>query len=255
MRVVLTIGGSDSGGAAGVQADIKTFAAHGVHGVSAITAITAQNSVEIFTSVPLSPWIVSAQIAAVAGDFDVDTVKIGMLATGRILDVVVQELKDRRFRNVVVDPVMRSTTGTPLLDDEGIDRLRTSLLPLASVLTPNVTEAERLCGMEIKSVADAHRAADRLLELGVTAAVVKGGHLPGAPIDVVHLAGTVMELDGVRMDSTRVHGTGCVFAAALAARLALGDDVPEAALAAKRYVQQAIERAPRIGHGRGPLGY
>jgi hydroxymethylpyrimidine/phosphomethylpyrimidine kinase len=255
MRVVLTIGGSDSGGAAGVQADIKTFAAHGVHGVSAITAITAQNSVEIVTSVPLSPQIVAAQIAAVAGDFEVDTVKIGMLATVQILDAVVREIEDRRFRNVVVDPVMKSTTGTSLLDREGIDHLRSRLLPLASVVTPNVSEAERLCGMEITSVADAHRAADRLLELGVGAAVVKGGHLPGVPIDVVHAAGAVIELDGERVDSTHVHGTGCVFAAALAARLALGDDVPAAALAAKRYVQQAIERAPRLGHGRGPLGY
>jgi hydroxymethylpyrimidine/phosphomethylpyrimidine kinase len=255
MRVVLTIGGSDSGGAAGVQADIKTLAAHGVHGVSAITAITAQNTLEIIISVPLSPQIVAAQIAAVAGDFDVDTVKIGMLATGRILDAVARELEDRRFHNVVVDPVMRSTTGASLLDPEGIARLRSRLLPLASVVTPNVSEAERLCDMRITSVADAHRAADRLLELGVRAVIVKGGHLPGTPIDVVHAAGAVIELDGARVDSTRVHGTGCAFAAALAARLALGDDVPVAALAAKRYVQRAIERAPRIGHGRGPLGY
>jgi hydroxymethylpyrimidine/phosphomethylpyrimidine kinase len=255
VATVLTIAASDSGGAAGIQADLKTFAAYGVAGLTAITAITAQNRREITRIAPLAPDIVAAQIEAVASDYQIHAVKIGMLATGPIATAIATAIIRHRLKNVVIDPVMRSTSGVALLDDDGVEVLRSRLLPLAAVVTPNIAEAERLAGVHVKSLVDARTAAERIAGLGAKAVIVTGGHLDSAPIDLVYEAGACTELTGERLDTSRVHGTGCTFAAAVAARLALGDPVVDAARHAKDFVAQAIRRAPQMGQGRGPLGH
>jgi hydroxymethylpyrimidine/phosphomethylpyrimidine kinase len=252
---VLTIAGSDSGGAAGIQADLKTFAAHGVYGLSAITAITAQNSLEIAQIVPVAPETVTAQIDAVASDYRIDAVKLGMLVTGAIAGAVEAAILRHRLRNVVIDPVIQSTGGVRLLDESGIDVLRSRLLSLATVVTPNAAEAERLTGLRVRTLAEAREAAQGIAELGPKAVIVTGGHLDGTPVDVVYDDGEFTELAGERLDTSHVHGTGCTFAAAVAARLACGDTIVAAARQAKAFVAQAIRRAPRFGRGRGPLGH
>jgi len=251
----LTIAGSDSGGGAGIQADLKTFAAHGVYGLSAITAITAQNTQGVAASLAIAAEMVVAQIDAVVDDIGADAVKIGMLATGANVTAVAEAIDRLSLRLVVLDPVIASTSGAPLLDDDGVDRLRAQLLRRASVVTPNLAEASRLAGREVRTLADAREAARRLADLGAPAVIIKGGHLDGPPIDLLYAEGTFSELPGERRLTTASHGTGCTFSAALAARLALGDDLVHATQQAKAYVARALERAPGLGHGRGPLGH
>jgi hydroxymethylpyrimidine/phosphomethylpyrimidine kinase len=255
MRIVLTIAGSDSSGGAGIQADLKTLAAHGVYGLSAITAVTAQNTQGVIASAPVPPGLVAAQIEAVAADFSVDATKIGMLATSAIAEEVAEAVARLGLKNVVLDPVLAATTGERLLDEAGLAVLRARLLPLASVVTPNIREAEALTGQSIRSIADSRRAAEQLRILGARAVIITGGHLAGPPTDLVYEAGTFTELAGERLDVRHTHGTGCTFSSALAARLALGDTLVTAARAAKAYVVLAIRRAPGLGHGSGPLGH
>jgi hydroxymethylpyrimidine/phosphomethylpyrimidine kinase len=255
MRCALTIAGSDSSGGAGIQADIKTFAAFGVYGASAVTAITAQNTRHILSSVPLAPDLVAAQIDAIATDFDLDATKIGMLATASIVDVVASAIKRRTLRRVVLDPVFVSSSGHLLLDAPGVERLRTRLLPLAAVITPNADEAAALSGVPVRTVADARIAAHRLIAIGARAVVITGGHLEGGCVDIIFEAGVLTELRGERIAADQTHGTGCTFSSALAARLALGDELVAAARAAKQYVADAIRRAPGLGRGSGPLGH
>jgi hydroxymethylpyrimidine/phosphomethylpyrimidine kinase len=255
MRTVLTIAGSDSGGGAGIQADLKTFAAHGVFGLSAITAVTAQNTLRVSASVPMPPGMVTAQVEAVAADFSVDATKIGMLATAAIAEEVAAVVARLALKNVVVDPVLAATSGAALLDAGGLAVLRVRLLPLAVVITPNTLEAEALTGLTIRTFADMHRAAEQLTILGARAVVITGGHLAGPPTDLVYDAGVFTTLAGERLETRQTHGTGCTFSAAIAARLALGDALVPAARAAKTYVVEAIRRAPGLGHGRGPLGH
>jgi hydroxymethylpyrimidine/phosphomethylpyrimidine kinase len=255
MRCALTIAGSDSSGGAGIQADIKTFAAFGVYGASAVTAITAQNTRHILSSVPLAPDLVAAQIDAIATDFDLDATKIGMLATASIVDVVASAIERRTLRRVVLDPVFVSSSGHLLLDAPGVERLRTRLLPLAAVITPNADEAAALSGVPVRTVADARIAAHRLIAIGARAVVITGGHLEGGCVDIIFEAGVLTELRGERIAADHTHGTGCTFSSALAARLALGDELVAAARAAKQYVADAIRRAPGLGRGSGPLGH
>lgn len=262
MRPVLTIAGSDPSGGAGVQGDLKTFAAHGVYGMAVLTALTVQNTRGVTRVEPIAPDLVREQIAAVVSDIEPRAIKIGMLATSAIVRVVARVLaeycRDRAASNppaIVVDPVLAATAGGALLEAEGVTVIRDALLPLATVITPNTIEAERLTGIRVSSAAEAHRAAARLVSLGAAAAIVTGGHLDGPPIDVLFDGARAIELDGVRIESHDTHGTGCAFSAALAARLALGDSLEEAARRAKAYVADAIRRAPGLGHGRGPLGH
>lgn len=254
MVTVLTIAGSDSGGCAGIQADLRTFAAHHVFGTTAITAVTAQNTLGIRQILALPPAIVVEQIEAVLADFPIEAVKIGMLANDAIVRAVADALRRHRPKHVVLDPVIRSSSGAELLDRAGVDTMRTQLLPLADVVTPNLAEAEVLSGVPVKSVADARVAAAHLIVRGARAVVITGGHLDGDPSDLVHNGREIVVLEGTRLDSSHTHGTGCTFASALAARLALGDVVIDAARAAKAYVARAIAQAPHLGHGRGPLG-
>jgi hydroxymethylpyrimidine/phosphomethylpyrimidine kinase len=255
MRIALTIAGSDSSGGAGIQADLKTFAAHGVFGTSAITAVTAQNTEGISASVTLAAELVAAQIDAVVSDLGANATKIGMLGNADIVVAVADAITRHGLTNIVLDPVMVATGGARLLEESATVMLRSRLLPLATVITPNLSEAEVLTGFPVQTLADLRRAACRLVEIGARAVIVKGGHLDGPPIDVLYDGRTFTDLAADRIVIRHTHGTGCTFSAAIAARLALGDDLREAAQAAKAYVTRAIRDAPGLGHGRGPLGH
>jgi len=250
----LTIAGSDSGGGAGIQADIKTMSALGVFAASVVTAITAQNTVEVREAMALPAALVRAQLDAVLDDLDIAAAKTGMLATAGIVEAVADTLAARRFEMLVVDPVMVSKSGHPLLHADAVQTLRARLLPLARVATPNLHEAALLVGDEIRSLDDMREAARAIAAMGPRAVVVKGGHSAFAlAVDVLWEGNEARELrpEGP-VAPVSVHGTGCTFSAAIAARLARGDGVGEAVAAAKRYVTEAIRRAPRIGRGHPP---
>jgi hydroxymethylpyrimidine/phosphomethylpyrimidine kinase len=253
MRTALTIAGSDSGGGAGIQADLKTFAAHGVFGTSAVTAVTAQNTRGVTMVEPLSPAIVGAQIKAVALDLEPAATKIGMLAGATIAATVADAILEFDLANVVLDPVMISKSRATLLDDDAIEIIRGRLLGLAVVVTPNIPEAQALTGRVVTSVQDMRSAAKLLIEMGARNVVVKGGHLDGPAIDLLFNGRDFIELRADRIDSRHTHGTGCTFSSAIAARLALGDDLEPAVRAAKAYVTRAIAQAPCLGAGHGPL--
>jgi hydroxymethylpyrimidine/phosphomethylpyrimidine kinase len=255
MRTCLTIAGSDPSGGAGIQTDLKTFAAHGVYGLSAIAAITAQNTLGVISTFPIAPDLLIAQIDAVVTDLGADATKIGMLATAANVAAVADAVERLGLPNVVLDPVMRSSSGTVLLEPAGVETLRSRLLPRATVITPNLAEAGALADLEVRTLDDAREAARRLADLGARAVVITGGHLGGPPIDLVWVEGRITEISGPRVNTRQTHGTGCTFAAALAASLALGGDLLTAARSAKAYVTRALERAPGLGRGRGPLGH
>lgn len=256
MKTALTIAGSDSGAGAGIQADLKTFAAHGVYGTSAITAITAQNTVGVTAAFPLPTEIIEAQIEAVVGDIGVDAAKTGMLATSAIVEAVAAAVAALDIPCLVVDPVMVAKSGDRLLHDEAIASIKTELIPKAMVVTPNRMEAEVLSGMTIASLEDARTAAARILELGSTAVIVKGGHLPTDDvIDLLYDGREFVAFRGPRVRSENTHGTGCTFAAALTAHLALGHPIREATERAKAYVTGAIRHGIPLGRGHGPLDH
>lgn len=253
LPVALTIAGSDSGGGAGIQADLKTFAALGVYGTSAITAITAQNTIDVIDIFELPIGIITAQIEAIVSDFDVLGVKTGMLASSKIIDAVAFAIRKHRITKLVVDPVMVAKGGAKLLRDDAIDALRLRLLPLAAVITPNLPEAEVILGRRVQTLAERRGAARDLVALGVGAAVVKGGHA-GDDVTDVYWDGTEMvELTGTRVATTNTHGSGCVFSAAIAAGLAKGLGPLAAVRAAKEFISGAIEESLEIGHGHGPV--
>ncbi|MEM3692098.1 MAG: bifunctional hydroxymethylpyrimidine kinase/phosphomethylpyrimidine kinase [Candidatus Korarchaeum sp.] len=250
--VALTIAGSDSGGGAGIQADLKTFAALGVHGTVAITSITAQNTREVTAVQDVSVDVIRAQIEAVVSDIGVDAAKTGMLHTSEIIRAVAEEIRRHRFP-LVVDPVMIAKSGAPLLKEEAVKSLIEELLPLAEVVTPNAREAEVLSGISVRSLDDARRAAKLIAEHGPRAVIVKGGHLEGGEsIDVLY-DGDFTELRAERVGSRNTHGTGCSFSAAIAAELAKGRSIREAFRTAKLLVTEAIRYGLPVGKGHGPL--
>jgi hydroxymethylpyrimidine/phosphomethylpyrimidine kinase len=253
MVVALTIAGSDSGGGAGIQADLKTFAAHGVFGTSAITAITAQNTRGVSAVLALDPALVVAQIDAVATDLRPRATKIGMLANADIINVVADAITKHHLTNVVLDPVMVAKGGDHLLESAAVTALREVLLPLADVLTPNIPEAEVLTGLTIRSIDDMKQAAVRLIALGARSVIVKGGHLDGPATDIWHDGSLWVEISTPRIDTVHTHGTGCTFSSAIAAGLANGLDIGSAIRQAKDYVTGAIAHAPGLGSGHGPL--
>lgn len=255
MRTALTIAGSDSGGGAGIQADLKTFAVHGVFGTSAITAITAQNTLGVTGVLPIPPDMVVAQIDAVLADIGADAVKIGMLANAGIAAAVAAALARYSIACLVLDPVMVAKGGASLLDEDAVAVLRQALLPAATIVTANIPEAEALTGLRIEGIDDAAVAATRLVEMGARAALVKGGHLEGPATDVLFDGHTITRLEGRRIQTSHTHGTGCTLAAAIAAGLALGETLPDAVSRAKTYVANAIAQAPGLGGGHGPLGW
>ena len=264
VRTALTIAGSDSSGGAGIQADLKTFAAFGVYGTSAITAVTAQNTSGVAAITALSAEVVTAQVEAIAGDIRVDATKIGMLATAAIAEAVAAAIEELDLPSVVLDPVLVSSSGARLLDEDGIQTLLLELLPLARVVTPNIPEAEALSGCRIRSAADLRQAAERLRDMGAAAVIITGGH----PIDGAHSdAGDVVDLlfDGVAFVELRTprvdlgggsaRGTGCTFASALAAGIAAGQTLEAAGQAAQHYVAGAIAHGFAIGRGSRVLNH
>jgi len=256
MKRALTIAGSDSGGGAGIQADLKTFAAHGVYGTSAITALTAQNTKGVLGVHAVPAEFVTQQIEAIAGDIGCDAVKTGMLATSTIVEAVAAAVEALDLPNLVVDPVMFAKSGDRLLDNDAMHAIRAALLRWARVVTPNVPEAEELAGIAIRTLDDMRAAAERILQLGPQAVIVKGGHLPGEQsIDVLLYAGGEVRLAAPRLDVRHTHGTGCTFAAAIAARLALGHSLEESARGAKEYVTGAMRHGLDVGGGHQPLGH
>jgi len=265
MRTALTIAGSDSSGGAGIQADLKTFAAFGLYGASAITAVTAQSTVGIEAAFALPADLVTAQIEAVAGDLTIHATKVGMLANAAIVEAVAAAIAELDLPLVVLDPILVSSSGARLLDEDGVRALCLELLPRARVVTPNLPEAEALSGRRIQSPDDAREAARRIHDMGAAAVLITGGHAHekgsglGAPgsdvIDVLFDGHAFFELRVPRVESRHTHGTGCTFAAAVAAGLALGRELSDAAARAQQYVAGAIAHAPGIGRGRGPLDH
>jgi hydroxymethylpyrimidine kinase/phosphomethylpyrimidine kinase len=250
----LTIAGSDSGGGAGIQADLKVFFALGCHGMSALTALTAQNTVGVNDVHPVPPDFVAAQIDAVATDIGVDAAKTGMLATTEIVETVADSVRSYRLDDLVVDPVFVAKSRDRLLADDAVDALKEGILPLAAVLTPNLFEASGILGEEVTTLDEMRDAARALHTLGPRSVLVKGGHLSGDDaIDVFFDGADIVEVEGRRFETEDTHGTGCVLSAAIAARLAHGDTVLDAVRFAKTFVGGAIEHGLRIGKGYGPV--
>jgi hydroxymethylpyrimidine/phosphomethylpyrimidine kinase len=251
---VLTVAGSDSGGGAGIQADLKTMLACGVHGMSVITAVTAQDSTGVHGYWDLAPAAVDAQLAAVLDDIGVDAVKTGMLAAPELVGVTARRLRDVDAP-LVVDPVCVSKHGDSLLVPDAVDAIIDDLLPLATVVTPNLPEAERLTGIEVTDDTSRLKAAEALLGMGATWALVKGGHLDGDAVDLLTDGETVIELRAARIHHRHTHGTGCTLASAIASELAKGADVPTAVRTAKAFVSRAIAAGFPLGRGIGPVDH
>ena len=251
MNVALTIAGSDSGGGAGIQADLRTFAAHGVHGTSALTAVTAQNSVGVSAWIALEPAMVVKQIEAVATDMPVAAAKTGMLANAEIISAVAEAAARLRLAPLVVDPVMVAKSGDRLLDAAAERAYVERLFPLATVVTPNLHEAAALLGRPVRDVAAMRDAARDLASRGARAVLVKGGALEGDAVDVLFDGSRVVELASPRVHTENTHGTGCTLSAAISAGLALGRPLEAAIRAAKAYLTEGLRRSYAVGRGRG----
>jgi hydroxymethylpyrimidine/phosphomethylpyrimidine kinase len=256
MKRALTIAGSDSGGGAGIQADLKTFGALGVYGASAITAVTAQNTVTVSRIQEIDPEVVAAQIEAVIEDIGFDAVKTGMLASTPIVEAVASALKRHRVVNLVIDPVMVSKTKACLLKADAIAALKSLLLPLAEIVTPNIPEAEVLSGHKVGDAETMRDAARRICDLGPRRVVIKGGHAEGPNVVDLYFDGeNFEELKAERVQTRAAHGTGCTFSAAIAAYLAHGLPPLEAVARAKEFLTAALQAAPGIGKGIGPVNH
>lgn len=256
MKQVLTIAGSDSGGGAGIQADIKTIQANGGFAMSVITSITAQNTREVTHAFDLPTNVIAAQLDAVFSDFDVAALKTGMLSSSAIVQTVARKLCEFAPDNLVIDPVMLSKSNYALLKPTAVDSLKAELMPLATLITPNINEAEVLAGCEINTIENAKTAAAAIRDYGVQAVLIKGGHLPGPQAtDVLYCDGTFTLFEAERIETKNTHGTGCTYSAAIATQLALGEDLVSAVRAAKDYVTNAIRHSLNIGHGHGPTNH
>ena len=256
MKQILTIAGSDSGGGAGIQADLKSIHANGGFGMSVITSITAQNTREVTRAFDLPTDLIDAQIDAIFSDFDVAALKTGMLSSSEIVGTVAEKLREYSPRNIVIDPVMISKSQYPLLKPDAIERLKADLLPLATVITPNVYEAELLAECEIQTIDDAKMAAKVIQEYGCQGVLVKGGHLSGEQsIDVLYADGAFTLFEAERIETKNTHGTGCTYSAAIATHLGLGKDLVDAIQSAKDYITNAIRYSLDIGGGHGPTNH
>lgn len=256
MNIVLTIAGSDSGGGAGIQADLKTFQELNVFGTSVITALTAQNTMGVQGIYPTTPQFVEQQMNAVFEDFDVKALKTGMLFSADMIEIVAKNLQQKDIQ-LVIDPVMIAKGGASLLKEDAIEALKTKLLPLATVLTPNIPEAEEISGIKIQSDEDLEKAASIILDMGVKCVIMKGGHLEEEmAIDRVYTKdGLAFSIESKRIDTKHTHGTGCTFSAAITAFLGKGLSLKEAIVEAKKFVQLAIEHSLLIGNGHGPTNH
>jgi hydroxymethylpyrimidine/phosphomethylpyrimidine kinase len=255
--IALSIAGTDSGGGAGIQADLKTFAALRVFGMNVITAITAQNSLMVSDIENLSPRIITAQMDAVFSDFTVNAAKTGMLSREETIRCVCDGVRRHNVTKLVVDPVMIAQSGASLIDANAVEALREELLPLALLVTPNVPEAERLSGQTIANIDEMASAARIIAGFGPKAVLVKGGHMITGDVvtDILFANGTITRFDSPRVPTDNTHGTGCTLSAAIAAELAAGGDLPEAVRRGRQYLMLALRRSFRPGHGAGPLGH
>ena len=256
MKQILTIAGSDSGGGAGIQADLKSIHANGGYGLSVITSVTAQNTREVTQAFDLPTDIIDAQIDAIFSDFDVAAVKTGMLSSAEIVGAVTKKLRQYSPNNIVIDPVTLSKNKYPLLKPDAVERLKIELLPLATVVMPNIPEAELLTKCKIQTPDDAKMAAKVIQGYGCQSVLVKGGHLSGKKsTDVLYADGTFTLFEAERIETTNTHGTGCTYSAAIATHLGLGKDLVAAIQAAKDYITNAIRYSLDIGGGHGPTNH
>ena len=255
MKTVLTIAGSDSSGGAGIQADIKTMTMNGVYAMSAITALTAQNTTGVYGISEVAPEFLQAQIDAVFGDITPDAVKTGMIGSGKLIEVVARSMKAYGAKNLVVDPVMVSTSGSTLMRSEALSALTAELLPLASLVTPNIPEAEVLSGIPIKNIQDMHTAAKIIADKCGCAVLLKGGHSVSDADDLLYADGGYRLFRGRRIDNPNTPGTGCTLSSAIASNLAKGFDLVESVERAKEYISGALAADLKLGRGRGPLNH
>lgn len=255
MKKVVTIAGSDSSGGAGIQADIKTMMAHGVYAMSAITALTAQNTTGVYDVLEATPEFVGEQIDCIFNDIWPDAVKIGMVSNIGIIEKIAEKLKEHQAENIVVDPVMVSTSGCALMSPDAQETLVTKLLPLADIITPNIPEAECLCGFEIKSTDDMVRAAEVIGKNLKGCVLIKGGHLTETADDLLYDNGELLWYRGERVDNPNTHGTGCTLSSAIASNLALGYDMKTSVKNAKDYITGALKDGLDLGKGSGPLNH
>ncbi|WP_319756235.1 bifunctional hydroxymethylpyrimidine kinase/phosphomethylpyrimidine kinase [uncultured Sphaerochaeta sp.] len=252
MKHVLTIAGSDCSGGAGIQADLKTFAAHGVYGMSVIVSVVAENTQRVIGAQNVSSTLIAGQLQAVFEDIRVDAVKIGMLPSQLVMKTVAKELKERKPRNIVLDPVMIAKNGFALMDSSLAQILADLVLPYADVVTPNIPEAEVLADMHITSIEDMQEAAIRIHGYGPSYVLIKGGHRCDDAADLLYDGNRMLWFSAKRIDTKNTHGTGCTFSSAIAANLALGKPIEKAVEGAKAYVTMAIEHALYLGKGCGP---
>ncbi|MFS0823980.1 bifunctional hydroxymethylpyrimidine kinase/phosphomethylpyrimidine kinase [Bacillus sp. 1P02SD] len=255
MKKVLTIAGSDCSGGAGIQADIKTITAHKMYAMSAITALTAQNTTGVYGVLDSTPEFVGQQLDCIMTDIFPDSVKIGMVSSPEIIDKIVEKLEEYQPSNIVVDPVMISTSGSRLLSESAMDALITRLIPLATIITPNIHEAEALCGMDIHSKEDMQVAAQKLSDMYKGAILIKGGHLEDTADDLLYSDGEFTWFPGGRIDNPNSHGTGCTLSSAIACNLASGLNIKSSIQEAKRYITGALEAGLDLGKGSGPLNH
>ena len=255
MKKVLTIAGSDCSGGAGIQADIKTITVHKMYAMSAITALTAQNTTGVYGIMEASPEFVAQQLDCIFTDIRPDAVKIGMVSSSAIISVIAEKLKEYKAENIVIDPVMVSTSGSRLLSDEAMDALITRLLPLGRVITPNVAEAEALCGFKISSEDDMLRAAEKISQFVSGAVLIKGGHLEDSADDLLYEAGKALWYHGEKVDNPNTHGTGCTLSSAIACNLAEGLSLEKSVERAKAYITGALKAGLNLGKGSGPLDH
>ena len=255
MKKVLSIAGSDCSGGAGIQADLKTFSAHGVFGMSVIVSVVAENTSRVIDIQDVTPEMIKKQIDAIFEDIEVDAVKIGMLSTPACMKAVSEKLRQYKPSNVIVDPVMYAKNGCPLMEETAVDSLIEFIIPLADVLTPNIPEAEKISGLSISTVKDMEAAAVKIYEMGCKGVIIKGGHKEGSALDVLYDGNEFTHFETERIDTKNTHGTGCTFSSAVASQLALGLSVKDAVSKAKNYVTTAIRHSLEIGKGNGPTNH